>query len=96
MPSKQITFTPNDGDGVSFVMVVDEKDFSKKRTTHELAAGPTDVAMQEYEMFKTTEQNTSLVPASHQEVLKTFGTTNGNKILEFLFDNGNMAGKVTM
>lgn len=78
------------------MMLVDEKDFSRKKTTHELAAEPEDVSMQEYEMYKTNKQSTSLIPASHDEVLKTFGTVNGNKILEFILENGNKAGRVDM
>ena len=94
MPKKQITYTPNN-DSVSFVMILDDKDFASKKQT--FAAGePKDVPIQEYEMFKTTQQSTSLVPATEMEVLRTFGSTNGNTILEFMFENGNMNGKVTM
>lgn len=94
MPSKQITYTPNEAD-VSFVMVVDDRDFAAKKQIHETGEVTT-VEMQPYQMFKTTKQAMSMVPASEDEVLQTFGTVNGNKILEFMFINGNLNGKVAM
>ena len=94
MPSKQITFTPNEA-ATSFVMVLDDRDYAAKKQMIEMGT-PQDVDMQPYEMYKTTATNTSLVPASEMEVLKTFGTVNGNKILEFIFLNGNTNGTVEM
>ena len=94
MVNKQITYTPNEADA-SFVMVLDERDFAAKKQIFE-AGQPQDVDMQPYEMFKTTQQATSLVPATEMEVLQTFGSVNGNKILEFFFMHGNTNGKVQM
>lgn len=97
MPEKHITFTPAAADGVSYVFVVDEKDFEEKKHQYQQAGNEfTKVPIQEYKMFKTTAQDTSMVPCPEMEVLKTFGSINGNQILEFLFTNGNMNGKVAM
>ncbi|CAB9515056.1 expressed unknown protein [Seminavis robusta] len=96
MPNKQITFTPACSEtNVSFVMMLDERDFAAKKQLFETGV-PTDVQMQPYEMFKTTQSSISLVPATEMEVLNTFGSINGNKILEFMFESGNMNGKVAL
>ena len=95
---KQISYTPahfDEASGVSYVMLVDDRDFAEKKQLFE-AGEPKDVPMQPYQMYKTTKQNTSLVPAPENEVLHTFGSINGNKILEFMFQQGNLNGKIQL
>ena len=82
MTKKQITFTTNEAD-TAYVMVVEEKDFAEKKEIFEKGE-PKDVPAQEYAMFKTTKEGAA-APVSQEEVATTFGTADGNKILEFVF-----------
>jgi hypothetical protein len=89
--------------GVSYVFVCNDREYEEKK--HLFQHGdPTQVAIQEYQMYKTGGPASSeggavatnaMVPCPEMEVLQTFGSINGNKILEFLLQNGNLTGSLT-